>query len=297
MVSIETSPANESLNQASGIPNVVWSFWAQGTDQLPPVIEVCIDSWRQNAGVERIYVLDPMSVYRFLDRIDLPLTFSSLTPQMQSDAVRLAVLSKYGGIWLDASTLVTKSLMPWVEKVSKGKGLFLFQNPSKGRGGRLFEIGFIGVTPAHPLLKAWSREFNQFFSRNRIHSAHSPKSSAPWLTKKLFAFLNQWLRTTPERSSLWARNPLSALPFYPYFITYYIANMLQFKEGSVDYFGQMENIDSGEYLRLRGRINSGDIERGLEEARRSRIPVHDIEFRYGFTEDDLLSLHKIINGQ
>lgn len=295
-VPIESTPASQSLSQASGIPNVVWSFWAQGTANLPPIIQTCIDTWRQNGGAETIYVLDSKSVSRFLSWVELPRTFLSLTPQMQSDAVRLAILAKYGGIWLDASTLVTKTLMPWLEKVSRGKGLFLFQNPSEGRGGRLFEIGFIGATPAHPLLEAWSREFNQFFSRNRIHLAHSPESSAPWLSKKLFAFLNQWLRTSPERSSLWARNPLSALPFYPYFITYYIANKLKVEEGAFHYFNQMENIDSREYLRLRGRINSGDIEGGLEEARSSKIPVHDIEFRYGFNEDDILIFHKFIYG-
>ena len=294
MVSIETSPANDSLNQASGIPNVVWSFWAQGTDHLPPVIQVCIDSWRQNAGVERIYVLDPISVYRFLDRIDLPLTFSSLTPQMQSDAVRLAVLAKYGGIWLDASTLVTKTLMPWVEKVSKGKGLFLFQNPPRGRGGRLFEIGFLAVCSGNEFFETWSREFNLFFSRKRIHLAHSPTSNAPWVAKKTFGLLNKWLRKTPSRSALWARRPLRLLPFYPYFITYYIANDLLLERGLGHNLRELQHIDSHEYLQLRKKIDCGEMASGLEEALLSDIPVHDVEFRRPFTNRELTRIRSVI---
>ena len=293
MVSVESARSRALQKPGSVIPNVIWSFWAQGATEIPPVIETCVETWRANAGVASIRVLDLLSLSEYLSNDELPQTFSALTPQMQSDAVRLALLAKYGGIWLDASTVVTTALMPWLEKVSIGRGFFLFQNPSAGRGGRLFEIGFMAARPGHQFIEAWSEEFNDFFSRDRIHRAHSPSSDAPWLAKKMFGFLNKRLRKTPRRSSFWARKPLRLFSFYPYFITYYIANHLMLGRGLSDYFLGMEHIDSLEYLRLRSRINRGELELGLKEARLSETPVHDVEFRRPFTQSDLLKIRSI----
>lgn len=293
MVSVESTPAGGPQNKVSVIPNMVWSFWAQGTMNLPPVIQTCIDTWHQNGGVDCIRVLDPISVSEYLTRDELPRTFSTLTPQMQSDAVRLALLAKYGGIWLDASTVVTSALMPWLDEVSRGEGFFLFQNPSGGRGGRLFEIGFMAVRSGHQFFEAWSQEFNLFFSLKRVHLAHSPTSDAPWIAKKTFGVLNKWLRKTPRRSSLWARKPLRLLPFYPYFITYYLANNLLLAGGLGHHFGAMKHVDSLEYLRLRSRVNRGELDIGLQEARRSEIPAHDVEFRHPFTQRDLRKIRAV----
>ncbi|CAE7480581.1 Ptchd3 [Symbiodinium natans] len=47
---------------------------------------------------------------RYLAHEELPATFRFLSIQHRSDAIRLAILKKYGGIWVDATTFMTHSL-------------------------------------------------------------------------------------------------------------------------------------------------------------------------------------------
>ena len=51
--------------------------------------------------------------------------FASLTPQRQSDWIRLYVLHKYGGIWIDSSTILTDSFKWLHNKNSTAFGYYI----------------------------------------------------------------------------------------------------------------------------------------------------------------------------
>eukprot|EP00435_Cladocopium_sp_Y103_P038636 s224_g10.t1 len=57
-----------------------------------------------------VHVLDQETVWRFISREDLPRGFDRLKIQHRSDAIRLALLVKYGGVWLDATVLLLRPL-------------------------------------------------------------------------------------------------------------------------------------------------------------------------------------------
>jgi hypothetical protein len=61
----------------------------------------------------KINFLNMESIYCYISKDDLPTNFEDLYVPRQSDCIRLALLEKYGGIWLDASILLYKSL-DWV---------------------------------------------------------------------------------------------------------------------------------------------------------------------------------------
>jgi len=95
------------------VPKIMWSFW-KSMPEAPKVLtlflEACLASWQVLNPEYEIRLLDEITVHEFLTPEDLPQTFDFLTIQHKSDAIRLALLLKYGGVWLDATTLMTHSL-------------------------------------------------------------------------------------------------------------------------------------------------------------------------------------------
>lgn len=278
------------------LPPVAWTYWDQGREALPEVVRICVGSWSTRGGLTDVRVLDRRTVFDYLTSGDLPRRFEELPPQMKSDAVRLALLAKFGGVWMDASTFVSGPLMSWLLPKMQPQGIFLFQNGPTGNGGRLFEIGFIASEPHHPFLVAWSGAVNVFFSRRRLHNAHSPKSNAPWAAKKLFGALNKWLRKSPHRSSFWLRPPLSWLPFYPYFINYYLANFVLSQPPFRATLEAMPFVSSAEYLAMRSKVNDGRLLNHLQERSDSSCVIHDLEFRYPYSDAELDGLRHIARG-
>ncbi len=94
---------------ARSIPRVIWAYWNGGTPPL--LIQRCLENWRIFNPDFAIHVLDDQSVLRHIPEI--PPELQSLPVAKRSDWIRLELLRRYGGIWLDASTILTESL-EWV---------------------------------------------------------------------------------------------------------------------------------------------------------------------------------------
>lgn len=89
-----------------GVPKIVWFSWLQGIDQAPDLVKVCLASQRKHLPDYEFRVLD-LSNYQ--EWVELPEYVirkykKGLIPAASySDLLRLAVLLKYGGVWMDAS--------------------------------------------------------------------------------------------------------------------------------------------------------------------------------------------------
>ena len=88
------------------VPKIVWFSWLQGIDQAPDLVKVCLASQRKHLPDYEFRVLD-LSNYQ--EWVELPEYVvrkykKGLIPAASfSDLLRLAVLQKYGGVWMDAS--------------------------------------------------------------------------------------------------------------------------------------------------------------------------------------------------
>ena len=84
----------------------VWVFWWQGELNAPELVQSCINSIRTNFQNNEVIVLDKNN---YSDYIDIPdyimdkVKKKIITITHLSDIVRSICLSKYGGIWLDAT--------------------------------------------------------------------------------------------------------------------------------------------------------------------------------------------------
>ena len=91
----------------------IFVCWWQAIDKMPDVPRLCVESIKRNAGNHEVILLDKHNVQ---DYIDIPvqalemLDKNVLKLAHLSDFIRLSLLYKYGGIWLDATVLLTDEI-------------------------------------------------------------------------------------------------------------------------------------------------------------------------------------------
>ena len=91
----------------------IYFCWLQGEENLPPLIRCCYNSLKQNAGRYKIVFIDEKN---FSDYVDIAphimdkFRAGKITRTHFSDILRVNLLERYGGLWLDSTVLVTEPL-------------------------------------------------------------------------------------------------------------------------------------------------------------------------------------------
>ncbi|KZN66260.1 capsular polysaccharide synthesis protein [Pseudoalteromonas luteoviolacea] len=101
----------------------VFTYWSGPKSPLIAELEELMILHSKNN-----YDLHLLNETNVAEYISVPENFSSLTPVEQSDFIRVAVICEYGGIWLDADTLVMGSLDPLFEYLESNDGFFMLEN-------------------------------------------------------------------------------------------------------------------------------------------------------------------------
>ena len=97
-------------HESSGI---IWSVWWQGEENAPETVKKCFASVRKHCGGHELKVITKDN---FRDYIDVPeyilkkVDDGIITLTHFSDILRMGLLYKHGGLWLDATILVTETI-------------------------------------------------------------------------------------------------------------------------------------------------------------------------------------------
>ncbi|MDR1698849.1 MAG: capsular polysaccharide synthesis protein, partial [Prevotellaceae bacterium] len=91
---------------------IIWQFWQQGVDETTPkLVKTCFDSVQKFRGEYEVILLSKETLTDYVD--DFPDyvwgkygTGGFVFPKI-ANLVRLYLLSAYGGVWLDATILLT----------------------------------------------------------------------------------------------------------------------------------------------------------------------------------------------
>jgi len=160
---LQVTETEREQNLQKGIPPLVWMYWEQGWSHAPKVCQACVASWEKanpDLVVRKIALSDLSSL--------LPATYSwprlwQLRHAQRSDAIRLALLDAYGGIWVDATTFCHRSVMPWLRRMTAEQDFFVFDrsdfhtwpnDPFASCGLRISSF-FIASSPGHELTRSW----------------------------------------------------------------------------------------------------------------------------------------------
>jgi tetratricopeptide (TPR) repeat protein len=104
----------------------IFVYWAQGFDAAPPVVRACLAALKANNPDSRVHEL---SLDNIGDYVDMPEDLvASLAGDHYhfSDLLRMLLLEKFGGVWVDATCLVTEPLRPHVDRALAKGSVFAF---------------------------------------------------------------------------------------------------------------------------------------------------------------------------
>ena len=88
------------------LPKKIWRYWAQGWEKAPFAVDWCSKSVAHYAPDWEITNIDDNNLQNY---IELPKDIDEIPNfpvQMKSDVIRLLLLKKYGGVWIDATVFL-----------------------------------------------------------------------------------------------------------------------------------------------------------------------------------------------
>lgn len=91
-----------------GTDRIIWQYWAQGYDHAPAVVRECLDSVEKWAGEYKIIRLSDENLSEYIDLPDFVQNRRQTYSRAHfADLLRLMLLQVYGGVWLDATVLLS----------------------------------------------------------------------------------------------------------------------------------------------------------------------------------------------
>lgn len=119
---VETKCANV-IKQASSYPTSsgavqdsdrpIWVFWWTGEEDAPEIVKACIKSIRRNANKHDVIFLSRDNVFNYVEIpewINQKHAHGEIGHAHYSDMIRLSLLAKYGGVWIDATVFLSQPL-------------------------------------------------------------------------------------------------------------------------------------------------------------------------------------------
>ncbi len=170
-----------------GTERIIWQYWGQGVDsgELPEVVDLCFQSVDQYKGDFKVIRIDDSN---YSDYVDLPdyviekLEQGIFKRTFFSDLLRLALLKNYGGVWLDATILLTGNL----DENLIGQPYFMYQRDSNEPNKKSWE-------DSYAYYWGWDKDYKVRVLNSIIYS----KADNP-LISDMFQLINHYWKTQNE---------------------------------------------------------------------------------------------------
>lgn len=205
-------------------------LWFQGWDVAPPIVQACLASWEKHNPDWDIRTLENgnLAAYVDLDNVFPAVRNKWLPAAAQSDLIRVALLSRYGGVWVDGSVYCTRPLDDWLHHYMTA-GFFAFERPGPDR---MLSSWFLATVLSNPVIDFWLDATRAYWDgRSRPHRYY-------WL-HDLFAQIYQ---EYSEVRQIWDETPKIAAESPLYFTPY------QEKLPAAITVDDRERIESGQDL-------------------------------------------------
>ena len=146
------------------LPKTIWIFWDK--PELPHNISLIINNNKQKLGNEwTINVLNDTNINNYLDTSIFPKNYDNLAVQHKSDFLRLKLLHKYGGIWMDASIIINskdeldKIFMKTIDDNIELTAFTLFDKDDSYKYHQYIENWFLIAPQNSNIISLWIEEF------------------------------------------------------------------------------------------------------------------------------------------
>ena len=270
------------------VPRKIWFLWFQGFSEAPLVVKKCYESWVKLNPEWEVIFLDQNNLTDYIDPVLPDKKLNQLSKNHQSDIYRLQLLSKFGGVWADATTLCRVPLNDWLYDYLDA-GFFVFIHETRSYGW--ISNWFIAAEKEHLIITKLERKFIAFFRDNSFCLNQQIQKER---IKFLGLFLNRKFKTTRFWSS-WLIVKLFKV--YPYLIFHYMfAKLIGADQECLAIYKRMKNFyTTGDILGQYGLLKplTDEIKQRID----SQIdPVYKLSWKYNKNKYSNSSvLHYLLN--
>ncbi len=103
---------NNNCDKGKNLSDKIWICWWQGIENAPRIVKTCIESIRKYTSHE-IIIIDEKNLEEYIsfpDFIKKKFLENKISRTHLSDILRMSLLAKYGGLWLDSTFFCTKNI-------------------------------------------------------------------------------------------------------------------------------------------------------------------------------------------
>ena len=151
--------------------------WLQGEEHksLPSLNRECIKRWRSLNPDWNVIVLTKKTIADYVPEYKYIINNApKRSRQLKSDLLRILLLEKYGGVWVDASVFPMRPLSNFYIELINGTGFFAYRfmprSVNKKKGDREIASWFLCASASHKyLITQWENSFiEKFTSPNKL---------------------------------------------------------------------------------------------------------------------------------
>lgn len=178
----------------------IWLFWYQGLENAPDVVKAAIKSWKHYHDNSKwnIIILDKWNMRYFVNFNDMHISSSTLNTIstndliLLSDLIRVYLLYKYGGVWIDATVLCHRSLDTWLYNDNNDGSISIIGNNTFFAFRNSFVKSNIGIKLP---LCGWFMASNIHVDDNYIMIKIYEKTREYWFKRIPISYDYFWLHT------------------------------------------------------------------------------------------------------
>ena len=198
---------------ASELERVVWMLWFQGFENAPEIVRLCLHSWKARNPTWKVVELTDENLSDYIDSDTLSMMRSlDMSRQTLSDLIRIYLLSRHGGVWVDATCFCCKPLDDWLPEYMPS-GFFAFRSPGPDR---LLANWFLAARKGNLLASVLYEKHRDFFLKNKFPLQNTKRG------RNRVKAIRSTLNRNPTIAQLWTYPLLTrTIGVYPYFIFHY----------------------------------------------------------------------------
>lgn len=98
---------------------IIWVLWLQGKDNMPLVVKKCYESVLKNSSGYKVVLLNKDNLNKYIqlpDYIEEKFKKGFIKNAIYSDIIRITLLAKYGGVWIDSTVYLTDEISNFIKK-------------------------------------------------------------------------------------------------------------------------------------------------------------------------------------
>ena len=162
-------------------PKIIWLCWLQGLENAPKIVQKFVQSVKKYAPDYEIRLLTADNLFQYVTLPNFIIEkYNNRTISFThfSNILRTCLLCEHGGIWIDATVLLTNKIPEYITN----QPLFFFQPSWLQNTKTIFSRWFIAAQPNHPLLKQTRELLFKYWEKHNILKDY-------YLFHLLFAFV------------------------------------------------------------------------------------------------------------